>query len=471
MVSDFKEYKVSEIALDVPHAMSTGPFGSAISSKFFQDKGVPVIRGGNLSTNISNRMSDDGLAFISEEKANEFKRSTVKSGDLVFTCWGTINQVGLINDDLTFSEYIISNKQMKLTPDPEKADYLFLYYLFSSPLKQSEILNNGIGAAVPGFNLGQLKNHVVNLPVVAEQKRIASVLNSFDNKIRLNNETNQTLEQIAQAIFKSWFVDFEPTKAKIAAREALLADMAKTPSHEKIADEERQAAIQAVSGISGAGNIVSTEQLETLADLFPNQLVESELGEIPEGWEVKSLDKVAHYQNGLALQKFRPAKGEDFLPVLKISQLKAGFADGKEVAKASIKPECIINNGDVVFSWSASLLVDIWCGGKAALNQHLFKVTSQEYPKWFYTMWTKHHLEQFKQIASDKAVTMGHIKRSHLSEAKCVIPTNDFIKLPIIGVLIDKQINTRLESNTLEQLRDSLLPKLLSGELPLEGYK
>ena len=185
-MSEWKEYRVEEIALGSPNAMSTGPFGSAISSKFFIDKGVPVIRGGNLSAEASNCMSDERLVFVSDEKAREFSRSVVRPGDLIFTCWGTINQIGLITEELEYKEYIISNKQMKLTVDPEKVDYLFLYYLFSSPLKQTEIRNNGIGAAVPGFNLGQLKAHIVCLPPVDEQRRISSVLNLLDRKIRHN---------------------------------------------------------------------------------------------------------------------------------------------------------------------------------------------------------------------------------------------------------------------------------------------
>lgn len=442
----------------------------------YDESGIPMVNSGNI---IDNKSGAEIEFKVSKSVHEKYKRSTLKGGEVLLTLVGA-----------NFGRSIVAPKSfvgfncarpVGVIPVLDSSEYI--NFALQTPLIRHYMDNWANTTAQPTLNLSDVANLPIAWAPEKQRKIITKNIKSLDDKLNNNRKINQTLEQIAQAIFKSWFVDFEPTKAKIAAREALLADMAdaskennvleteqiaKAPSPETIADAERQAAIQSVSGISGA---VPIQQLEALADLFPNQLIDSELGEIPEGWGVKSLDKVAHYQNGLALQKFRPDKGEEFLPVLKISHLKAGFTDGKEVAKASIKPECIIDNGDVVFSWSASLLVDIWCGGKAALNQHLFKVTSKEYPKWFYTMWTKHHLEQFIQIASDKAVTMGHIKRSHLSEAKCVIPTNDFIELPIIGVLIDKQINTRLESNTLEQLRDSLLPKLLSGELPLEGDK
>jgi len=187
---------------------------------------------------------------------------------------------------------------------------------------------------------------------------------------------------------------------------------------------------------------------------------------------VKSLDEIAHYQNGLALQKFRPENEKDAIPVLKIAQLKKGFADGDEQASSKIKAECIVNNGDIVFSWSGSLMVDIWCGGKVALNQHLFKVTSTDYPKWFYYYYTKHHLAEFQQIAQAKAVTMGHIKREHLKQAVCAVP--DVVLLESLGEtiapLLDKAIAVRLENRTLVELRDKLLPQLISGCLFLKPH-
>ncbi|MGB2130646.1 MAG: restriction endonuclease subunit S, partial [Marinobacterium sp.] len=210
-------------------------------------------------------------------------------------------------------------------------------------------------------------------------------------------------------------------------------------------------------------------ELRATAELFPSAMHDSELGEIPEGWACLALDTVAKYQNGLALQKFRPENDHEYLPVVKIAQLKKGYADGIEKASPNIKPDCIIGDGDVVFSWSGSLMVDTWCGGKAALNQHLFKVTSKSYPKWLYYYFTKHHLDEFQRIAAAKAVTMGHIKREHLKAALCAVPCEELIKVGtmVIGSLIDKQIEGRLESKNLAQLRDTLLPKLLSGELTL----
>ena len=309
---------------------------------------------------------------------------------------------------------------------------------------------------------GQLKLPII-IPPISFQSFLATQANALDKKIQLNQQINQTLEQMAQAIFKNWFVDFEPVKAKIAALEAGGSE-----------DDALLAAMQAISGKDSqqltqlqTENPENYATLRATAELFPATMQESELGEIPEGWGCLALDEIARYQNGLALQKFRPENEDNFLPVVKIAQLRKGYADSDEKASPNIDPRCIIDNGDVVFSWSGSLIVDIWCGGKGALNQHLFKVTSEAYPKWLYLLFTKHHLEEFQRIAADKAVTMGHIKREHLKSAFCAVPQAQLISAAgkLLGSVIDKQIELRLEAVSLSELRDTLLPKLLSGEL------
>ena len=190
--------------------------------------------------------------------------------------------------------------------------------------------------------------------------------------------------------------------------------------------------------------------------------------QIPDGWEENSLLGIADYLNGLAMQKFRPSDDEQGLPVLKIKELRQGSCDSNsELCSPSIKSEYIVHDGDVVFSWSGSLLVDFWCGGTCGLNQHLFKVTSNNYDKWFYYSWTNHHLQNFIAIAADMATTMGHIKREELSKAKVLVPSKD--DYDRIGALLrpiyDLIISNRLENRRLASLRDTLLPKLMSGEI------
>ena len=192
------------------------------------------------------------------------------------------------------------------------------------------------------------------------------------------------------------------------------------------------------------------------------------LDSIPDGWQESSLLGIADYLNGLAMQKYRPKEDEQGLPVLKIKELRQGSCDSNsELCSPSIKPEYIVHDGDVIFSWSGSLLVDLWCGGTCGLNQHLFKVTSSTYDKWFYYTWTNHHLQKFAAIAADMATTMGHIKREELAKAEVLIPSqSDYDRIGgLLAPLYDLVIANRIENRKLASLRDELLPQLMSGQL------
>ena len=192
----------------------------------------------------------------------------------------------------------------------------------------------------------------------------------------------------------------------------------------------------------------------------------------PDGWKQASLIDIADYLNGLAMQKYRPADDEIGISVLKINELRQGCGDNNsELCSPNIKSEYIIHDGDVIFSWSGSLLVDFWCGGICGLNQHLFKVTSSKYDKWFYYAWTKHHLDRFISVAADKATTMGHIKRGELAKAEVFIPNeSDYSRIgALLQPIYDLIISNRIENKKLALLRNTLLPKLMSGELDVSN--
>lgn len=295
----------------------------------------------------------------------------------------------------------------------------FLYYLLRAFNKY--ITNQESGTVFGSINKKQIENLFLPFPSDFIQKKISDILKALDDKIVMNNNINNTLEEIAQAIFKHWFVEFEFPNEK-------------------------------------------GEPYKSSGGKF----VDSELGMIPEGWGVKSLDQIAHYKNGLAMQKYRPLDGEESLPVLKIKELNQGFTDeNSDRCSCKIDEEVKVYDGDIIFSWSGTLLVKIWMGGNAGLNQHLFKVTSEIYPKWFYYYWTKFYLDRFIRIAADRATTMGHIKRSHLKESLVAVPPieliNEFNNL--FDPIIEKIVNTGIESRYLGELRDTLLPKLMSGEI------
>ena len=193
---------------------------------------------------------------------------------------------------------------------------------------------------------------------------------------------------------------------------------------------------------------------------------------LPSGWRQATLIDIADYLNGLAMQKYRPSGNEIGIPVLKIKELRQGCCDNNsELCSPNIKNEYIIHDGDVIFSWSGSLLVDFWCGGICGLNQHLFKVTSSKYDKWFYYAWTKHHLDHFIYIATDKATTMGHIKRDELAKAEVFIPHEaDYRRIgALLQPIYNLIISNRIENKRLALLRDTILPKLISGKLDISS--
>ncbi len=387
-----------------------------------------------------NMLPDKGGIVAAASLPSTPKTNSFVAGDVLFSnirtyfrkVWFAKFDGGVSNDVLVFrtiSADMLYNK--------------YLYYVLSNEAFIQHTVTTAKGTKMPRGDKGAIMNYEFKLPPPETQQKIAHILSALDDKIELNRKMNQTLEEMAQALFKSWFVDFDPVHAKMGCAN----------------DEELEAAARELG--------ISKEVLE----LFPSKFEESELGMIPMGWEVKPLDEIANYQNGLALQKFRPKNENEYLPVLKIAHLSKGCTDGEEKADVNIKPECIVDSGDIIFSWSGTLMVAIWCGGKAALNQHLFKVTSNNYPKWFYYCWTKQHLFNFQHIAASKAVTMGHIKKGHLSEALCVIPNKGLFDLADITIkpFIEKIILCRLENITLQKTRDTLLPKLLSGELDVSG--
>ena len=216
-------------------------------------------------------------------------------------------------------------------------------------------------------------------------------------------------------------------------------------------------------------NIAINNNLEEQAQaIFENEFLS--LQSLPDGWKQASLIDIADYLNGLAMQKYRPSANEIGIPVLKIKELRQGCCDdNSEFCSPSIKSDYIIHDGDVIFSWSGSLLVDFWCGGICGLNQHLFKVSSSNYDKWFYYAWTKHHLDRFIAVAADKATTMGHIKRDELAKAEVLIPNEtDYNRIgALLQPIYDLIISNRIENKKLAETRDSLLPKLMSGEIDM----
>ncbi len=366
----------------------------------------------------------------------EIAKCSLGSGDVVITKdsekHDDIGVPALVREDIP--NLVCGYHLAILRPSPSELDGAYLFYALSTDQAQQQFHSYANGVTRFGLRKADIGLVEIPLPPLDEQRAIARVLGALDDKIELNRRMSATLEAMARALFRSWFVDFAPVRAKAAGRP---------------------------SGLPPA-----------LDALFPASFEASELGEIPSGWGVRSLDDIADFRNGLALQRY-PPDGEESLPVIKIAEMRRGYTSKTASASASIDPRYIVEDGDVLFSWSGSLELVLWSHGRGALNQHLFKVTSAEFPKWFYLGWIREHLDDFRGIAAGKATTMGHIQRHHLTDAKATVPSPDVVAAghEDLGPLVEEQVRHAVEARTLASQRDTLLPRLVSGELRVEDVE
>jgi type I restriction enzyme S subunit len=406
--------------------MTVGHVGSMANE--YVATGIPFLRSLNVEPY---RISLQDLKFISPDFHKRLRKSALKPGDVVIIRTGKPGVCTVIPDWLTdanCSDLVIVRCGNDLHPR-------YLAYWVNS-LAAHHIGSNLVGAVQQHFNVGSARQMPILLPPRDEQERILSVLATLDDKIELNRRMNETLEGMAQAIFRDWLVDFGPSRRKAAGEADPVAIMGGlTPDPARAAE---------------------------LAALFPAAFGNDGL---PVGWREQPLDTIADFLNGLALQKFPAKAGEPDLPIIKIAELRNGLSERTNRAARTLPTKYIIKDGDFIFSWSGSLMAKVWTLGEGALNQHLFKVSSDEFPQWFYALWVHRHMPEFQLIAASKATTMGHIQRGHLSSATTVCPQDGAIEImsSVMQPLWDRMIHNELESRTLAETRDYLLPRLMSG--------
>lgn len=318
---------------------------------------------------------------------------------------------------LATGKYWVNNHAHIVRANNENdTDYLFY------KLNSISFLPYITGSAQPKLNKENLLNIPLYIHEKAEQKNISRVLSELDQKIILNNQINEELEAMAKTLYDYWFVQFD------------FPDENGNPYK------------------SSGGKMVYNDQLKR---------------EIPEGWGVDSLWNIATFYNGLAMQKFRPAsETAESLPVIKIREMFSGFSKDTEKASIDIPKEAVVESGDILFSWSATLEVIFWGGEKGALNQHIFKVTSEKYPKSFIYNELRSYLKVFKTIAELRKTTMGHITQDHLKQAMIIVPPSDLIDEidNRISLILKQQLDLKQQNQELTQLRDWLLPMLMNGQ-------
>lgn len=390
---------IDDIKSNEKKSIISGPFGSNISAKFFEPSGIPVIRGNNLSLSLSDKFIDDGFVFVSEEKANELN-TWAKKDDLIFTAVGTIGQVGILTGNEKHEKYIISNKQLRVSVNKDLVLPLYAYYWFASPNMVSVIESLNTGSSVPLINLGVLKSLQIPLPSLPEQTAIAEVLSSLDDKIDLLHRQNKTLEQLAEALFRQWFVEEAEESWEVGTL-----------------DDE----FEFVMGQSPPGDTLNEEKKGMI--FFQGR---SDFGfRFPE-------------PRIYTTSATRIAKPNDTLVSVRapVGDINMAFE------------ECCLGRGVAAFRY------------KHNPNFHSYT---------YYKM--RSLTEQIKQF-EDSGTVFGSIGKDDFKKLECLIPPENLIK-----EFQDKTkpIDDKIKSNTqqirtLTQLRDSLLPKLMSGEVSLSNF-
>lgn len=379
----------------------------------------PALFSGGKHPLIQTGEIKDANLYITEHTAayNDFGLAQSKlwpKDTLCITIAANIAETALLGYPMCFPDSVVG-----FNADPEQSSELFMHYVFT--YIRRAIQNSASGSIQDNINIDYLTGIKFKIPVKTYQDKIVSVLVALDAKIDCNNRTSAELASLAKTLYDYWFVDFEFPNANGKPYK------------------------------TSGGQMIYNEQLKR---------------EIPVSWSDGSLWEIAHYFNGLAMQKYRPID-EDFLPVIKIKEMSDGITNSTEKASIKIPKEAIVDDGDVLFSWSATLDVKIWSQGKGALNQHIFKVTSKKFPKTFYYFELLAYLSHFKMMAERRKTTMGHITQEHLKQSRICIPPLELLSAAheMINPILQKRISCEKENQMLSQLRDWLLPLLMNGQV------
>lgn len=446
MSEKWDEILIDEIKDPSRYSLAMGPFGSNITTDNFVAEGVPVIRGGNLS---GVRFKDSDFVFLTEEKADELKSANAFPGDIIFTHRGTLGQVGIIPQNAMYPRYVVSQSQMKLSCDSSKVDPLFVFYFFRSNQGQYSLLSNSSTTGVPaiGSPLTTLRNIRIPYPPLPIQRRIAHILGSIDDKIELNRQMNETLEAMARAIFKSWFVDFDPVRAKAEGRQPVGMDA------------------------------------ETAA-LFPDGFEEVEGREVPRGWKFSSLDGLFPNSNdcvvtgpfgsNLHASDYR----DDGVPIILVKHVMNGHILDDDLPKVGHHklPDLkryFLKKGDIVFTRVGAV------GRSAYVQDHQegWLISGQTlrvrisdwdilHPRYLAQLFLE---ESFIEMVNNQALgtTRPSLNTQLLLNFEFIAPPGELVKKFVEKIsCMDTLLQNNIEqSRTLTQIRDTLLPKLMSGEI------
>jgi type I restriction enzyme S subunit len=415
--SAWKEIRVEELVAKKRYSISMGPFGSRITKDNFVSSGVPVIRGVNLSLG---RFYPEGFVFLTEDKADELISSNAYPDDLVFTHRGTLGQVGIIPRGL-FQRYVASQSQMKVTFDASIVSPMFMFYYFSS-VGKTELLKHISGSGVPSIAspLTTLRNLRVRIPSLPLQQKIASVLSAYDDLIENNLRRIKILEEMAQNLYREWFVKFRfPACAEASAGR---------PGHEKV------------------------------------KMVDSPLGKIPDGWEIKNLFELADVTYGFPFKSSLFNVNGEGIPVIRIRDVLNGQSSTFTTEDAPDK--YIVHDGDFLVGMDGDFHMGFWAGGNAFLVQRVARFCPKgDVGRYGLALALQEPIKHFNKTIT--GTTVAHLGDNHLRTINILMPDKKLLRVinDILEPLLDLQLNLHANNKNLRRTRDLLLPKLISGEV------
>lgn len=423
-MNDLLYKKLEDICLDEKRAIISGPFGSNISSKYFVDKGIPVIRGNNLSLSLD-KFYDEGFVYVTKKKADELN-CYAKKLDIIFTAAGTIGQVGLITNDTKYDCYVISNKQIRARLDPNKIDILYAYYWFTSPWIQKYLTSNNKGSTVPLLSLWEVKNLPIIYPKsMSKQKKISNIIDKISKKIELNNKINDELEVMAKTVYDYWFLQFE------------------FPNEEGKPYK------------SSGGKMVWNDELKR---------------EIPEGWDVQTLENLGNLIMGQSPKSTSYNNKKEGLPLINgAAELQK---DKIEITKYTSEPTRICKKEDLIFCIRATIGNINYADKSYCLGRGVgaFRVTEKEYVEYMF-LTLRNILNMYNKILTG-SIIVG-ITKEDLLQQNIIKPKNDVITqfYNKVHFMAEKMKSIKKENQELTSLRDFLLPLLMNGQVGFKGDK
>ena len=433
--SDFREDHLADLCME-DSGIQTGPFGSQLHQKDYVAVGTPIITVEHLG---ENRIIHQDLPQVSHYDRDRLSKYTLRRGDIVFSRVGSVDRRALVSD--TEDGWLFSGRCLRVRPDANKIDSRFLSYFFGMAAFQEHIRSIAVGATMPSLNTQILSDVAIHYPPLPEQRAIAHILGTLDDKIELNRRMNETLEEMARALFKSWFVDFDPVRAKMEGRWRPGESLPGLPAEHY--------------------------------DLFPDRLMDSELGEIPEGWEVGVLDDMVELLSGGTPKTSVPSYWDGDIPWYTAKDAPNGsdvFAVDTErkITQLGVKNSAtrVLDAATTVITARGTVGRLTCLGVPMAMNQTCYGIRgARSYPD-FFTYWNV-------RMAVDQLQTRTHgtifdtITRQTFKLVDTVIPPAEVAKAfeGLVSTLMHRILRNLHEGQVLTDIRDTLLPKLVSGEL------